>query len=126
MTFSNDGRVILQVHGPVDVNFYHHIGILNRSQDIVLREVTQLTLYVLSSDLTLAVKTWFAFNEIVVVVATTEACSGNKTSVRYCYDRECMLPGSQDSLLVRAPDSSSKGYEFESRQKRRGNVLVQS
>ena len=33
------------------------------------------------------------------------------------------LQGSRDSLLVRAPDSWSKGCEFESRQKRRENVL---
>ena len=34
--------------------------------------------------------------------------------------------GSRDSLLVRAPDSRSKGCEFESRQERRGNFLLQS
>ena len=32
---------------------------------------------------------------------------------------------SRDSLLVRAPDSWSKGYEFESRQDRRENFLLQ-
>ena len=34
--------------------------------------------------------------------------------------------GSLDSLLVRAPDSWSKGCKFESRQKRRENFLLQS
>ena len=34
--------------------------------------------------------------------------------------------GSRDSLLVRAPDSWSKGCEFESRQERRENFLLQS
>ena len=32
----------------------------------------------------------------------------------------------RDSLLVRAPDSRSKGCEFESRQERRENFLLQS
>ena len=34
--------------------------------------------------------------------------------------------GSRDSSLVRAPDSSSKGCGFESRQERRENFLLQS
>ena len=34
--------------------------------------------------------------------------------------------GSRDSLLVRAPDSWSKGREFEARRKRRENFLLQS
>ena len=34
--------------------------------------------------------------------------------------------GSWDSLLVRAPDSWSKGCQFESRQERRENFLLQS
>ena len=34
--------------------------------------------------------------------------------------------GSRNSLLVRAPDSLSKGCEFKSRQKRRENFLLQS
>ena len=37
-----------------------------------------------------------------------------------------LLLGSRDSLLVRAPDSWSKGWEFESRQERRENFLFQS
>ena len=37
----------------------------------------------------------------------------------------CML-GSRDGLLVRAPDSSSKGCEFESRQERREIFLLHS
>ena len=34
--------------------------------------------------------------------------------------------GSRDNLLLRAPDSWSKGCKFESRQKRRENFLLQS
>ena len=34
--------------------------------------------------------------------------------------------GQRESLLVRAPDSRSKGCEFESLQKRRENFLLQS
>ena len=34
--------------------------------------------------------------------------------------------GSRNSLLVRAPDFRSKGCKFESRQRRRGNFLLQS
>ena len=34
--------------------------------------------------------------------------------------------GSQDGLLVRTPDSCSEGCEFESRQERRENFLLQS
>ena len=41
-------------------------------------------------------------------------------------DRIKARAGSRDSLLVRAPDSWSKGREFESRQKRRENFLLQS
>ena len=37
-----------------------------------------------------------------------------------------IIIGGRDSLLVRAPDSSSKGCEFESRQERRKNFLLQS
>ena len=36
------------------------------------------------------------------------------------------LSGSRDSMLLRAPVSWSKGYEFESRQERRENCLLQS
>ena len=36
-----------------------------------------------------------------------------------------VFQGSRDSLLVRAPDSWSKGYEFVSRQDRRENFLLQ-
>ena len=38
----------------------------------------------------------------------------------------CIIHGSWDSLLVRAPDLRSKGCEFESRQERRENFLLQS
>ena len=40
------------------------------------------------------------------------------------YKAVCAV-GSRDSLLVRAPDSSSKGCEFKSRQERRENFLLQ-
>ena len=36
------------------------------------------------------------------------------------------IPGSRDNLLVRSPDSLSKGCEFESRQERQENFLLQS
>ena len=38
----------------------------------------------------------------------------------------CIKPGLYGALLVRAPDSRSKGCEFESRQERRENFLLQS
>ena len=39
---------------------------------------------------------------------------------------QSVLPQSRDNLLVRAPDSWSKGCELESRQERRENFLLQS
>ena len=51
--------------------------------------------------------------------------------IRHSVGRECLnrlLPGChwgrRDSLLVRAPDSCSKGCEFESRKERRENCLL--
>ena len=51
-----------------------------------------------------------------------------ETPVTLClFDSVCLFSaGSRDSLLVRTPDSSSKGCEFESRQERRENLLPQS
>ena len=40
--------------------------------------------------------------------------------------RDALRWGSRDSLLVRAPDSWSKGCEFESRHERRKHFLLQS
>ena len=53
---------------------------------------------------------------------TAGMTSGNKPTFVGMEQRHCY----RDSLLVRAPDSRSKGCEFESRQERRGNFLLQS
>ena len=44
----------------------------------------------------------------------------------YFHSNQQDIPGSRDSLLVRAPDSRSKGCEFESRQEQPENFLLQS
>ena len=46
--------------------------------------------------------------------------------LEYGSHQESTTQGSRDRLLVRAPDSWSKGCEFESRQERRENFLLQS
>ena len=40
--------------------------------------------------------------------------------------KRCTVAASRNSLLVRAPDSLSKGFEFESRRERRENFRLQS
>ena len=53
--------------------------------------------------------------------------SSHATRQEHIYDSHYQYPhGSRDSLLVRAPDSWSKGCEFESRRQRRENFLLQS
>ena len=53
---------------------------------------------------------------------TAGMTSGNKPTFVEMEQRHCY----RDSLLVRAPDSRSKGCEFESRQERRENFLLQN
>ena len=53
---------------------------------------------------------------------TAGMTSGNKPTFAGMEQRHCY----RDSLLVRAPDSRSKGCEFESRQERRENFLLQN
>ena len=82
MAVTNDRCVVLQIQCSVDVDFDHHIRVFNCPQHIVFGEVTQLTLDLLRSDLTLAVKAGFAFNEFVVVpVTAAEALPGDKSIV---------------------------------------------
>ena len=47
------------------------------------------------------------------------------TKFQWCRLTLYLNRGSRDSLLVRAPDSWSKGCEFESRQEQRENFLLQ-
>ena len=57
-------------------------------------------------------------------------CVAFSTELGVCGEMCSVVPlfffQSRDSLLVRAPDSRSKGCEFESRQERRENFLLQS
>ena len=46
------------------------------------------------------------------------------SNTRYLVDHACL--SGRDVLIARAPDSSSKGCEFESRQERREKFLLQS
>ena len=73
---------------------------------------------------------WFTFllpfSFLILCSVCVCVCVCVRACVRVCVCVFCLiLSGSRDSLLVRAPDSWSKGCEFESRQVRRGNFLLQ-
>ena len=59
----------------------------------------------------------FCFFEVLMITRVRRLTPGQ---IRHFYT------GSRDSLLVTAPDSGSKGCEFESRQERQENFLLQS
>ena len=65
-------------------------------------------------------------NKSWLTVLDTSQSKANTIRSKQSITRIPMFTGSRDSLLVRAPDSGSKRCEFESRQERRENFLLQS
>ena len=64
---------------------------------------------------------------LIIVVAPLKLWHDHHVqSISTCFSLEYTVYRSRDNLLVRAPDLRSKGCEFEFRQERRENILLQS